>query len=81
VSVEVCGTRSQYFLRSGIPSLNLDVEAGMGTRRDRHSRRRRRLVLVLGNHVASTGGLLHRTVVEGKKYANCVEADDGDHAA
>ena len=45
-----------------------------------HDRSRHHLAWVLTNHNSSAGGPLRHTVVGGKKYSNCVEANDGDHA-
>jgi hypothetical protein len=80
VSVEVCCTISDYFLRIASPSLSLGVDAGMGTgvaRRDNH---RHHLAWVLVNRNLSAGGLLHRIVAGYTSYLNYAGADGEAHA-
>jgi hypothetical protein len=79
MSVEVCWSL-KYLLRLGYPNLSLGAGAGMDTSAAHRDRSIHHLVWVLANHNLSVGGLLRRTAVGDKKYSNCVEADDGDHA-
>jgi hypothetical protein len=80
VSVEVCCTISDHFLRIASPSLSLGADAGMGTwvaRRDSH---RHHLAWALVNRNLNAGGLLHRIVAGHTRYSNYGGADDGAHA-